>query len=252
VDENSADVQVQIEKACDDFVRNVKAGKNQDLVALVESFPDSYRLELMRRLLPKKMELDYSSGNDDTLLPVEAYLKQLDVFSGPSPKELLLDLVAAEFRLRQQAGELPTIGQTLKRFPDLEKELRPLLRAQLRELSFVFVMQVLDGGSEVSIPLDRTIELGRQRQGEPGPPTQITVSETLTRFILAEESDLRVSRRHASCEQVSMNVVRITNHSKTSIVSIDFEQTIPPDEAWDGPPPFMLTVGPKVLHLGVH
>src|SRR5271170_4009191 len=60
----------------------------------------------------------------DRVLAESFVMRQSDLFSDG---KLLIDFVFAEFCLRQDLGDSPSVDEYVRRFPQLENQIRPLL-----------------------------------------------------------------------------------------------------------------------------
>jgi adenylate cyclase len=96
--------------------------------------------------------------------------------------------------------------------------------------------------------LDRPLEMGRQRAGEPLPyQSQPTSDAGIVRLVIAPQHDKdNLARRHLTLTPLSAGLVRITNHSHAPLLADD--STIPPavpgspEPSLDLSPPFTVVL----------
>lgn len=87
-------------------------------------------------------------------------------------------------------------------------------------------------------PLDKRLEIGRQRSGEPAPRRRIERSDH-ARIVLAPYDDVDISRSHLSLNPVSENEVEIKNLSKTQPVRLSKDVMLAPGEKTICHPPLL-------------
>lgn len=88
-------------------------------------------------------------------------------------------------------------------------------------------------------PLDTSLEIGRQRAGEPGPPRRIDRANS-ARVVLAPLDDVDVSRSHLSLTRVpNDNQIEVVNLSKTQVVRLSPEEVLSPGQKALVKPPLL-------------
>jgi adenylate cyclase len=108
--------------------------------------------------------------------------------------------------------------------------------------SGVTLAVLVDGQTVFSMQSTRTVELGRQRLGEPGPFAHVALEEC-DRLIIAELTEATVSRRHVGVQPLGSQRVRLANLSQVNTVWIDSSQPLETNaqDAFDIP--VFLTLG---------
>jgi adenylate cyclase len=109
---------------------------------------------------------------------------------------------------------------------------------------------LVQNASICELPLDRALELGRQRAGEPDPYRLLAAtSDTPARLIIALQQDKdNVSRRHLTLTPLPTGLVRIANHSQIPLAR-DAGPAIAPGAALDLAPPFDLELAGRTLRV---
>ncbi len=88
-------------------------------------------------------------------------------------------------------------------------------------------------------PLDTTLEIGRQRSGEPGPPRRIDRSAS-ARVILAPLDEVDVSRSHLSLTPLADgNKIEVVNLSKSQQVRLSADEVLAPGQKSIVEPPLL-------------
>jgi adenylate cyclase len=90
--------------------------------------------------------------------------------------------------------------------------------------------------------LDATLDIGRQREGEPAPAQRLDHSRG-ARVILAPIDDVEISRSHVELAPAEGGQVRIRNLSGSLPVSLGPHQSLAPGESTMAPPPVLLQFG---------
>lgn len=90
--------------------------------------------------------------------------------------------------------------------------------------------------------LDATLDIGRQREGEPSPAVRLDHSRG-ARVILAPIDDVEISRSHVELSPTDDGQVRIRNLSGSLPVSLGPHQALAPGETTVAPPPVLLQFG---------
>jgi len=90
--------------------------------------------------------------------------------------------------------------------------------------------------------LDAVLEIGRQREGEPGPAVRLDHSRG-GRIILAPIDDVEISRSHVEVAPVAGGQIRIRNLSGSLPVRLDGKQTLAPGESTLAAPPALVEFG---------
>ncbi len=91
-------------------------------------------------------------------------------------------------------------------------------------------------------PLDTCLEIGRQRENEPSPPTRVDYSDG-ARVILAALDDREISRSHLQLEPLPGESIRVTNRSRTLPVRISPTVRLAPGESIQLTPPLLVQFG---------
>jgi adenylate cyclase len=86
--------------------------------------------------------------------------------------------------------------------------------------------------------LDATLDIGRQREGEPAPAVRLDRSRG-ARVIIAPIEDVIVSRSHIEIALAERNQVRVANRSRTQPLKVG-DQSLPPGEALTATPPVLV------------
>lgn len=113
-----------------------------------------------------------------------------------------------------------------------------------------FTINVLDQRYQVySTAVSGAIELGRQRQDEPGPYCQRSTTDG-HRLILAALRETTISRQHLLIEPLGDESIRIKNTSARGRVSVEFHGPLKPGETCESKLPVSIKVARKrILHL---
>ncbi len=90
--------------------------------------------------------------------------------------------------------------------------------------------------------LDTTLDIGRQREGEPAPAVRVDHASG-ARIILAPIDDVEVSRSHIEVAPAEGGQVRVTNLSRTLPVLLGPEQSLAPGESVLAAPPVLAQFG---------
>ncbi len=90
--------------------------------------------------------------------------------------------------------------------------------------------------------LDTTLDVGRQREGEPTPPVRLDRARS-SRVIVAPIDDVGVSRSHVELAAVEGGQVRITNVSRTQLVTVDPNQPLAAGASLVATPPVLVKFG---------
>jgi hypothetical protein len=100
------------------------------------------------------------------------------------------------------------------------------------------------GHCKIEVDLSAALELGRQREGEPGPYTLFPGTDhTPARVIIAPTSEQTLSRKHLSLEPLSSESVRMINLSRRPVWPTDgIVQEIGPGSTEELSPPFALAL----------
>lgn len=94
----------------------------------------------------------------------------------------------------------------------------------------------------LSTNLDAPLEIGRQRDGEPGPPTRLDHSGG-ARVVVTPINDVEVSRSHLSIAPADQGQVLITNLSKTLPLRVSPNLMLSPGESTVAAPPALAQFG---------
>lgn len=113
-----------------------------------------------------------------------------------------------------------------------------------------FTINVLDQRYQVyTTAVSGPIELGRQRQDEPGPYCQRSTADG-HRLILAALRETTISRQHLLLEPLENGSIRIKNTSVRGRVSVEFHGPLKPGETCESKLPVSIKVARKrILHL---
>jgi adenylate cyclase len=87
-------------------------------------------------------------------------------------------------------------------------------------------------------PLDKRLEIGRQRSGEPAPRRRIDRTDH-ARIVLAPYDDVDISRSHLSLSALSDHEIEIKNLSKTQPVRLSKDVMLAPGEKTIAHPPLL-------------
>lgn len=87
-------------------------------------------------------------------------------------------------------------------------------------------------------PLDKRLDIGRQRSGEPAPRRRIDRSNH-ARIVLAPYDDVDISRSHVSLIPLSENEIEVQNLSKTQPVRLDKDTMLAPGHKTVVKPPLL-------------
>jgi adenylate cyclase len=87
-------------------------------------------------------------------------------------------------------------------------------------------------------PLDKRLEIGRQRSGEPAPRRRIDRTDH-ARIVLAPYDDVDISRSHLSLTPLSDHEIEIKNLSKTQPVRLSKDVMLAPGEKTLASPPLL-------------
>ncbi|MBY0527378.1 MAG: adenylate/guanylate cyclase domain-containing protein [Gemmataceae bacterium] len=99
------------------------------------------------------------------------------------------------------------------------------------------------------VPLTMTVELGRQRTGEPGPYRALSGSAPgTTRVVMAHQQESNCSRQHVLLQPLASSAVRVTNRSKVVLPRVG-ATAIAPGASMDLVPPFSLRLGSRTLSI---
>jgi adenylate cyclase len=94
----------------------------------------------------------------------------------------------------------------------------------------------------LSTSLDTTLEIGRQRDGEPAPPLRVEGTQG-ARVILTPIDDVEVSRSHVEVAPAAEGQVRVTNLSRTLPLKISPNALLEPAEYLLATPPVLMQFG---------
>ncbi|MEM8679713.1 MAG: serine/threonine-protein kinase, partial [Planctomycetota bacterium] len=103
-----------IDKAVERFEHSLQSGGEVDLASLVPPPSNPHHLPVLSTLVKVELEARWERGARPRL---EAYLQQWPELE--EDDETLLDLIAAECRIRRHHGESPHLSETQQRFPHL-------------------------------------------------------------------------------------------------------------------------------------
>ncbi len=110
-------------------------------------------------------------------------------------------------------------------------------------------LKVLDRGRKVyEDTLEPLLELGRQQGEEPAPYSIARGGET-PRLVIAERSDVSISRRQLRIEIEFDGRVRLTNLSGTTSLVIELHPALAPGQSTLLPLPLVLTIGTRTLRI---
>lgn len=99
-----------------------------------------------------------------------------------------------------------------------------------------------------STELTETLEIGRQRPGEPGPFCR-TATPQATRIIIAPLNENLISRQHALLEPLRAGKVRVTNRSGALAIGLEGGGQLAAGLSHEVEPPVLLTLGGRALRL---
>ncbi|OYW14453.1 MAG: hypothetical protein B7Z55_15795, partial [Planctomycetales bacterium 12-60-4] len=108
---------------------------------------------------------------------------------------------------------------------------------------------MLDRGRKVyEGTLETSLEIGRQQGDEPAPFNIATGGET-PRLIIAERSDVSISRRQLHIEVDFEGRLRLTNLSGTTSLTIELHPALAPGQTAVHQPPIALTIGTRTIRI---
>lgn len=96
--------------------------------------------------------------------------------------------------------------------------------------------------------LDATLDVGRQREGEPAPAVRLDRARG-ARVIIAPIDDVEVSRSHVEVAPVEGGQVRITNLSRTLPLRVAPDQSLAPGAALVSAPPVLVQFGSYAVRV---
>jgi hypothetical protein len=160
-----------------------------------------------------------------------------------------LDLVVAEYRVRQEWGDRPPYGAYRQRFPQVGSSLEPTLRGVALQLTSavlrVYEREILVFATNFTSP----VELGRQKTGET-PPVSRVAAEHIERIVLAPVHDPTISRSQLYLDVVAKNVFLVENRSRKSSVFVEGKDRLPAGETRCLSLPFGVSVGRITVQMG--
>ena len=96
--------------------------------------------------------------------------------------------------------------------------------------------------------LDKPLDVGRQREGEPAPAVRIDRTGG-ARVVIAPIDDVEVSRSHVELAPTSGGAVKITNASRTLLLRISPTESLAPQESTLATPPVLLQFGSYAVRV---
>lgn len=157
-----------------------------------------------------------------------------------------LELVIAEYRIRQVWGDRPRYEDYCNRFsfPGLDRRLRNVAAALTPTVVTIYRQQQRIFSTKLNLPL----EIGRQREGEPPPYCRMNVNG-VDRIVVAALHNNMVSRNHVYLDIVAKNEFRVENRSGRSILSLGAAGRLPPGGIRFLSRPIRLVVGQTTIGL---
>ncbi|HMO86414.1 MAG TPA: hypothetical protein PKC18_15995, partial [Lacipirellulaceae bacterium] len=95
--------------------------------------------------------------------------------------------------------------------------------------------------------LDTTLDVGRQREGEPPPAIRIERAQS-ARIILAPIDDVEISRSHVEVAPAAAGLVRVTNRSRAVAIRVG-NVDLPPGGTFESEPPILVNFGSYAVRV---
>jgi hypothetical protein len=149
---------------------------------------------------------------------LEDYLHHFSQFK--SLRELPANLIADEFRVRQQWGDQPALSEYRARLGGRDEVVEQALQEALSEIAAITLIVYRNQQLAFKMRLPGPLELGRQRHGEPPPFGQVH-TDAGSRLIIASREQNAISRHSVHIERQNVTVISVTNRTSKRTVHVN-------------------------------